>query len=168
MSNHSSAPSGGNDSGSSSSRVQPSSIVNEGKKAKEEIQGNIFKYALFLFALLIIWNMKACYQKNKKDETAKKAQVSAISTKITSTTTPTQARKLYLFSEHPERVVKIEIREGQVDFYPKGGEVEITPPLPDKSFRDRPGTINPRRKFRPGWYTVRAVDDNAVGIEIWN
>ncbi|MCC7160386.1 hypothetical protein IT399_01510 [Candidatus Nomurabacteria bacterium] len=80
--------------------------------------------------------------------------------------TQKQVRRLYLFTDNDTIAVKIHL--GEVDFYPKGGEVLITPPSPLKSWLDKPGTINPRREFPPGVYTVKRVDPGATGIEIWN
>ncbi len=81
---------------------------------------------------------------------------------------PTQARRLYLFADYPNGVITVDVHIGEVDFYPKGGEVLITPPPPLKPWKDKPGTINPRRKFIPGKYNIQKSDPDAIGIEVWN
>jgi len=77
-------------------------------------------------------------------------------------------RRLYRFSEFPNEIINVKIELGEVDFYPKGGEVKITPPLPAKPWTDKPGTMMSREERPPGWYTIKRADSEAWGIEIWN
>lgn len=79
-------------------------------------------------------------------------------------------KMLYRFS--PKECVWVEVYVGNVDFYPKGGEVEITPP-PDsgiKPWRDKPGIQNAMSgiPIPPGDYKICGVDKDAWGIEVWN
>ena len=90
-------------------------------------------------------------------------------------TTPTtqiirvgREKRLYLFSDFPDGIIRAKIELGEVDFYPKGGKVKITPPLPATPWEDEPGTTMPRVERPPGWYTITKVNPNATGVEIWN
>lgn len=78
-----------------------------------------------------------------------------------------KTRQLYRFADFSECVsVKL---HSDVDFYPKGGEVLITPPSPGKPWHDKPGTLEDERgALPPGTYTVCKVGHDAWGIEIWN
>ncbi len=75
---------------------------------------------------------------------------------------------MYRFIDFPGEVVRVKINQGEVDFYPKGGEVHLIPPLPAKPWNDKPGTIMPRVERPPGIYEISKVDSDAVGVEIWN
>ncbi len=83
-----------------------------------------------------------------------------------------QQKQLYEFT--PKGCVIVPIRNlGRVDFYPKGGKVQINPPVDAKPqavpWTDEPGTKTGERGDLPkGDYRVCGLDDNAWGIEVWN
>lgn len=76
-------------------------------------------------------------------------------------------KRLYRFSDFGGTSIAVELRS-DVDFYPKGGAVTITPPSPGKPWRDTPGTANNRGALQPGTYTVCKANSDAWGVEIWN
>jgi len=78
-----------------------------------------------------------------------------------------QQRTPYMFSNYSDGVIPVKIKDGEVDFYPKGGEIEITTSSGEK-VRDSPGTIKPRRHFPSGEYKIIKINPNAEGVEIWN
>lgn len=77
-------------------------------------------------------------------------------------------KRVYRFSDFPDNIITVEIKLGEVDFYPKGGEIEITPPSPAKPWRDKPGTAMPRVERPPGIYKIKSVSPDAWGVDIWN
>lgn len=75
---------------------------------------------------------------------------------------------LFRFSDHPSGIIVVDLVHGNVDFYPKGGEITITPPLPAKPWIDKPGTDNPRGILPPGRYIITKSNPEAWGVEVWN
>jgi hypothetical protein len=58
---------------------------------------------------------------------------------------------------------------GDYDFYPKGGEVVITPPNPGLPWHDSPGTSHPKGTTPFGKYTVcKTEHSDAWGVDVWN
>lgn len=84
------------------------------------------------------------------------------------TTQDGREKRIYRFSDFPNSEIVVEIKLGEVDFYPKGGEIEITPPSPAKPWRDKPGTAMPRVERPPGIYKIKGVSPDAWGVDIWN
>jgi uncharacterized protein (AIM24 family) len=83
------------------------------------------------------------------------------------TSNSTGEKQLYRFSS--DGCVFVGVHVGHVDFYPKGGEVIITPPSPAKAWRDKPGIVSQLQGDLPtGNYKICAADRNAWGVEVRN
>jgi hypothetical protein len=84
----------------------------------------------------------------------------------------TVSKTLYRFPK-PMGCVEFTARNlGDIDFYPKGGEVEITPPQNAKPlvkpWKDKPGTDLDVGDLPKGDYKVCGTDKDAWGVEVWN
>lgn len=117
------------------------------------------KFLLGLVAVVWLLSMSGCVVS---------CAYRTITAQPASSSTPTKSqRKLYLFSNFPDEIVRVKIRDGEVDFYPKGGEIEITTSTGNK-ITDSPGTVRPRLAFPSGEYQIKKLNPNAIGVEIWN
>ena len=75
--------------------------------------------------------------------------------------------RLYRFP--PDGCVVVKVYAAPLFFYPKGGEVSITPPSPPKAWRDRPDVKTQLPSdLKTGDYKVCASDRDAWGIEVKN
>jgi len=78
-------------------------------------------------------------------------------------------KTLYRF-DNTGCAVNIEIHDGEASWYPKGGKVIITPPLPAQPWEDAPGILTKEEgvPHPPGKYGVCKKNSDAWGIEVWN
>jgi len=132
------------------------------------VKGAWWKWLLGLIGLillgLVLWFGWWLYNRSAATDEASSQATAALAT---STPPPTTVeRTLYLFSPEKE-VITVQIKDGEVDFYPKGGGIEIITSK-GEVVRDSPGTINPRRRFPSGEYKIKKIDPKTVGVEIWN
>jgi hypothetical protein len=75
-------------------------------------------------------------------------------------------KQLYRFSKDTG-CVSVTLRS-DAEFYPKGGEIIITPPKPGKPWNDEPGTVHTLPRQEAGEFTVCAEEDSdAWGVDIW-
>lgn len=130
-------------------------------KTKRGFWGHIKRVILVLFGLFLLWNLWQFSDRFFRWWDRPAVEVKTL-------TKPT----LYRFE--PMGCVTVEIdRLGEVKFYPKGGEVLITPPQNTKPhvvpWKDKPGTVVPDKGNLPkGYYKICGTDKDAFGIEIWN
>ncbi len=74
---------------------------------------------------------------------------------------------LYRFP--PDGCVVVKVYAAPLFFYPKGGEIIITPPPPSKAWRDKPDVkTQPPSDLKTGEYKICAADRDAWGIEVRN
>ncbi len=122
--------------------------------------GFIFKWGCLVLLLFILLQMGAC--------SIVFIRTAMSTTKQGTDTTTNRTPKLYLFSDFPSGEISAPIKAGEIYFYPKGGEIEITCPKPAIPWRDKPGTTMPKVILPSGECTIKKVDANAWGVEIWN
>lgn len=104
----------------------------------------------------------------EEDKPTKSAETRTMTTTTTHVIRVGREKRLYLFSNFPDGIIKTKIELGEVDFYPKGGKIKIIPPLPATPWEDEPGTTMPRVERPPGWYTITKINPSATGVEVWN
>ncbi len=123
---------------------------------------NVWRVLLMLFILVMIFNCAKCsfFWDSLKEEAGGNP------------TSTNRSKRVYKFPA-PMGCVTVKAKKlGSIDFYPKGGEVKITPPPKAKPFVEpwlsKPGTSNDRGSLPLGDYEICGTDKDAWGIEVWN
>jgi hypothetical protein len=152
-------------------------MSNESEKKSSSGGGWIYSVILLLVVLMIfLWYAKGCAAEHKANVDAEEvvtraraAYMAAIHPPAPTVVKIGQERKLYLFADFPDGVIKVPVHVGRVDFNVKGvGEIEITTPS-GKTYKVSPGDLKPDVGLTIGTYVIKKGENSrALGVEIWN
>ncbi len=127
-------------------------------------------WAAALCLIVIVWATVASWLAGKKAEWQKTSTATNTPAQSGGNTRVRRGNKPLKLQFGADGCVSVELGLGKVHFYPKGGEVEITPPPQSKmsAWRDKPGVDDPRGLLPWGMYKICRIDPSASGVDVWN